>query len=153
LAKYRAFISYSHADKTWADWLHRALERYRIPRGPVGVTSAAGTVPSRIAPVFLDRVELAASTGMMCASASALYAWGQRNAAVQAQSRLLIQSAVQHLNDSNVAGAQDTLLEVLTNPRFARRHTPAAISVFQEIRAAVKGEATVLPDHPKFGLC
>jgi hypothetical protein len=23
---YRAFISYSHRDKAWADWLHKALE-------------------------------------------------------------------------------------------------------------------------------
>ena len=28
---YRAFISYSHADKAWADWLHKALETYRVP--------------------------------------------------------------------------------------------------------------------------
>jgi hypothetical protein len=28
---YQAFISYSHADQTAATWLHRTLERYRIP--------------------------------------------------------------------------------------------------------------------------
>jgi len=282
--RYWSFISYSHADRAWADWLHKSLERYRIPRRLVGVTIASGPVPSRIAPVFLDRVELAATTdldatiaealrssrslivicspaatrsprvtqeielfgglksgrllclivagrpnaeerggsaaeecfplplrgsphvgttdsaiplaadvrpgkggrqeallklvagilnvnldqlrqrdsqrrrlwwvaataicltGMMCASALALYAWGQRNAAVQAESGLLIQSAAQHLNDSNVAGAQDTILEVLTNPRFAERHTPTAISVFQEIRAA-DAQIAVLSGH------
>ena len=26
--RYRAFISYSHRDSGWADWLHRALESY-----------------------------------------------------------------------------------------------------------------------------
>jgi hypothetical protein len=24
--RYRAFISYSHRDKSWAGWLHKALE-------------------------------------------------------------------------------------------------------------------------------
>ncbi|HSH95164.1 MAG TPA: hypothetical protein VK968_13515 [Roseimicrobium sp.] len=34
--RYTAFISYRHADNTqegrrWAEWLHRALERYVVP--------------------------------------------------------------------------------------------------------------------------
>ena len=29
--KYRAFISYSHKDKTFAKWLHRKIENYKIP--------------------------------------------------------------------------------------------------------------------------
>jgi eukaryotic-like serine/threonine-protein kinase len=62
--RYWAFISYSHADRAWADWLHKALERYRIPRRLVGITTSMGRVPSRIAPVFLDRVDLAASTDL-----------------------------------------------------------------------------------------
>ena len=33
---YRAFISYSHADKAWADWLHKALDMYRVPSRLVG---------------------------------------------------------------------------------------------------------------------
>ena len=27
--KYWAFISYSHQDKKWGDWLHKALEKYK----------------------------------------------------------------------------------------------------------------------------
>lgn len=34
--KYRAFISYSHADTSWAQWLHRGLEGFRIDKGLVG---------------------------------------------------------------------------------------------------------------------
>jgi WD40 repeat protein len=30
--RYRAFISYSHADHGWWTWLHRGLERYRAPK-------------------------------------------------------------------------------------------------------------------------
>jgi|GEM_PF-3593266 len=49
--KYRAFISYSHKDKKWGRWLHRALERYRAPRG---MTDRPGS----IRPVFRDDEEL-----------------------------------------------------------------------------------------------
>jgi hypothetical protein len=56
--------------------------------------------------------------------------------ALQAQSRLLTQAAAQRLKDYDLAGAQDIILEVLTNPAFAQAHTPEAISVFQDIRAA-----------------
>jgi tetratricopeptide (TPR) repeat protein len=58
---YWAFLSYSHSDRKWADWLHRALEHYRVPKGLVGRTTSAGPVPERLAPVFRDREELAAS--------------------------------------------------------------------------------------------
>ena len=30
--RYRAFISYSHQDKSWAGGLHKALETYAIPK-------------------------------------------------------------------------------------------------------------------------
>jgi len=56
--------------------------------------------------------------------------------ALQAQSRLLVQAAAQRLKDSDVGGAQDIILEVLTNRKFERSHTSAALSVFQDIRAA-----------------
>ncbi|WP_266180868.1 TIR domain-containing protein [Dyella humicola] len=62
--RYRAFISYSHQDKTWADWLHKALETYRVPSRLVGKITAAGTIPRRLAPVFRDRDELASATDL-----------------------------------------------------------------------------------------
>src|SRR6185312_1857372 len=58
---YRAFISYSHRDKAWADWLHKALETYRVPSRLVGTTTAHGTIPRRLIPVFRDREELSSS--------------------------------------------------------------------------------------------
>jgi tetratricopeptide (TPR) repeat protein len=58
---YRAFISYSHRDKAWADWLHRSLETYRVPSRLVGTTTAHGTIPRRLNPVFRDREELASA--------------------------------------------------------------------------------------------
>lgn len=62
--KYRAFISYSHADEKWAAWLHRALETYRIPARLVGKPAEFGPVPRRIAPIFRDREELASATSL-----------------------------------------------------------------------------------------
>ena len=43
--KYRAFISYSHADEEWAKWLHKALETYRVPKRLVGRETEFGPVP------------------------------------------------------------------------------------------------------------
>ncbi|MEQ1541394.1 MAG: toll/interleukin-1 receptor domain-containing protein [Novosphingobium sp.] len=51
--RYRAFVSYSHTDGGFARWLHRRLEGFRLP-------AAAAGERDRLAPVFLDRAELAA---------------------------------------------------------------------------------------------
>ena len=59
--RYKAFISYSHADQKWATWLHRSLESYRFP-DPV---RAKHHLPDRsLAPVFRDREELASSSDL-----------------------------------------------------------------------------------------
>lgn len=70
--RYRAFISYSHRDAAWADWLHRAVERYRVPRALVGRQTAQGIVPARLMPLFRDREELAASTDLSAVITAAL---------------------------------------------------------------------------------
>ncbi len=62
--KYWAFISYSHRDKRWGDWLHRALETYRVPKRLVGTEGRDGPVPRRIYPVFRDREELPTATDL-----------------------------------------------------------------------------------------
>lgn len=61
---YRAFISYSHADKAWADWLHKVLETYRVPSRLVGKETAAGIIPRRLNPIFRDRDELASAVDL-----------------------------------------------------------------------------------------
>ena len=63
-SKYWAFISYSHSDERWARQLHRAIERYSIPRALVGTTTAAGVVPKRLFPVFRDSEELSSSASL-----------------------------------------------------------------------------------------
>jgi tetratricopeptide (TPR) repeat protein len=72
--RYRAFISYSHHDERWATWLHRSMERYRVPRRLVGRQTEAGTVPARVAPVFRDREELPSATDLSQVVGAALEA-------------------------------------------------------------------------------
>jgi WD40 repeat protein/TPR repeat protein len=68
---------------------------------------------------------------------------------LKAQARLLTEAAALRLKDRDLPGAQGIILEVLTNPRFAQGHTPAAISVFQEVRAA-DAEIAVLSGDTDF---
>lgn len=63
-SKYWAFISYSHKDKEWADWLHKSLESYRVPRRLVGRLARDATIPKRLYPVFRDREELPSSSDL-----------------------------------------------------------------------------------------
>ena len=62
--KYWAFISYSHRDTRWADWLHKSLESYRPPKELVGTMGPRGVVPKRLSPVFRDREELPSATDL-----------------------------------------------------------------------------------------
>jgi tetratricopeptide (TPR) repeat protein len=59
--RYYAFLSYSHRDKELADWLHRELERFRVPHSLAGRLTANGVVPKRLTPIFRDQQELAAA--------------------------------------------------------------------------------------------
>jgi tetratricopeptide (TPR) repeat protein len=59
--KYRAFISYSHADTAEAKWLHRALETFRINKDLVGRETEAGPIPKALRPIFRDRDEFTAA--------------------------------------------------------------------------------------------
>jgi outer membrane protein assembly factor BamB len=62
--KYWAFISYSHVDRKWGDWLHRALETYRPPRGLIGKPGRDGVVRRKNPPIFRDREELPSSANL-----------------------------------------------------------------------------------------
>lgn len=63
-ARYRAFISYSHADATAGRRLHRRLERYVVPKRLVGRTTTRGPVPRRLGPIFRDREDLPAADSL-----------------------------------------------------------------------------------------
>lgn len=59
--RYKAFISYSHADRAQATWLQRALESYRTPKA---LRRARPDLPDRLYPLFRDSDELASSTDL-----------------------------------------------------------------------------------------
>ena len=62
--RYYAFLSYSHKDKELADWLHRELERFRVPSSLAGKLTANGVVPRRLTPVFRDEHDLSAGADL-----------------------------------------------------------------------------------------
>jgi tetratricopeptide (TPR) repeat protein len=64
--RYKAFISYSWADKAWGEWLHRTLETYRAPKGVADGRS--------LHPIFKDREEEAAGGSVGAAIEAALAA-------------------------------------------------------------------------------
>jgi len=59
--RYMAFLSYSHQDAETAEWLHEALEEFKVPRRLIGQLTELGAVPKKLTPIFRDRHELAAA--------------------------------------------------------------------------------------------
>lgn len=70
--QYWAFLSYSHRDRQWAEWLHRGLENYRVPKSLIGSETASGPVTPRLTPIFCDREELAAADDLTAEIRTAL---------------------------------------------------------------------------------
>lgn len=55
--RYRAFLSYAHADTAWAKWLHGRLEGFRVDKDLAGRATPLGPMPKTLRPIFLDRDE------------------------------------------------------------------------------------------------
>lgn len=71
-ARFRAFVSYSHADAAAARRLQRRLETYRVPRRLAGRVPGIGAGEGRVGPVFRDREDLPASADLSEAVKEAL---------------------------------------------------------------------------------
>ncbi|MFO1401070.1 MAG: toll/interleukin-1 receptor domain-containing protein [Steroidobacteraceae bacterium] len=69
--RYAAFISYSHHDRRWARWLHRAIETYRVPAALQPAPGRDGRA-APLRPIFLDREELSSSADLGAAVRTAL---------------------------------------------------------------------------------
>ena len=66
---YAAFISYSHRDRRWAEWLHRKIEGFRPPKD----LNAGAVAPlAALRPVFIDRAELPSSADLVATVRAAL---------------------------------------------------------------------------------
>ena len=152
--KYWAFISYSHADRAWAEWLHHALETYRVPSRLVGSEDRVDKIPSRLIPVFRDRDELATSTDL-----------GDRLRNALAHSRFLLvicspdAAASRWVNEEircfQVLGRSDRVLPLIVagEPSAATSglgQSPAADCFPSALRFQVdgSGELTALPAVP-----
>src|SRR5262245_15364151 len=72
--KYRAFLSYSHRDKTWAQWLHTELENYRLDADLIGRDTPFGRVPKTLRPIFRDREDFSAGHSLTEQTLAALEA-------------------------------------------------------------------------------
>jgi eukaryotic-like serine/threonine-protein kinase len=70
--RFRAFISYSHKDRPWAEWLHTALEGHRVDRDLVGRQTPVGPVPKTLRPIFRDREDFAGGPSLKDATLNAL---------------------------------------------------------------------------------
>lgn len=70
--KYRAFISYAHADMRWGKWLHRSLESFHIDADLVGRATPMGAVPNTLRPIFRDRDEFVSGQTLTEATIAAL---------------------------------------------------------------------------------
>jgi formylglycine-generating enzyme required for sulfatase activity len=62
--KYRAFLSYSHADTSVAKRVHGRLEGFRIDKDLVGRATPSGPVPETLRPIFRDRLEFDAGSSL-----------------------------------------------------------------------------------------
>jgi len=70
---FRAFLSYSHADKAAAQRFHRKLESYRLP-GHLRQADACSGADGRIGKIFRDREDLPAATDLSVSVQHALAA-------------------------------------------------------------------------------
>lgn len=62
--KYRAFLSYSHADTGVAMRVHRRLEGFHIDKVLVGRVTPTGPIPKALQPIFRDRNDFDAGSSL-----------------------------------------------------------------------------------------
>ena len=70
--KYRAFLSYSHADTGTALRVHSRLESFHIDKELVGRVTPAGPIPKALRPIFRDRNDFDAGASLGAETAAAL---------------------------------------------------------------------------------
>jgi hypothetical protein len=137
--KYKAFISYSHADETWASRLHKELEAYSIPKRLVGQETEHGVIPRRLSPIFRDREELPSATDL-----------GQKVEAALAQSDSLIV-----ICSPNAARSRWVNEEILTYKRLGKGSRIFSLIIDGEPHAssrAESGQQECFPEALRFEL-
>ncbi len=69
---YPAFLSYSHKDNRWAQWLHKRLEDFALGADLIGRETELGPVPKLLRPIFRDRDEFTPGQSLTDATIAAL---------------------------------------------------------------------------------
>jgi hypothetical protein len=62
--KYRAFLSYSHADTGTALRVHRRLEGFHIDKDLIDRVTLTGAIPKALRPIFRDRNDFDAGASL-----------------------------------------------------------------------------------------
>jgi tetratricopeptide (TPR) repeat protein len=154
--RYRAFISYSHADTKWANWLHGRLESFRIDRDLIGRQTAVGLIPKTLRPIFRDRDDFTAGHSLSeqtlaaLDASAALIVLGSPDAAkshyVNEEVRLF-----QHRAQDGAARGDERLQKALdllkaNKPQDAE---PLFQTVAEEKAARVRADTARLEKHSK----
>lgn len=149
--RYKAFISYRHADnqeqdREWASWLHTRLETWQIPPELIGKINGRGErIPESLYPVFRDEQSLPADADL----ASGLqYAIEQSGVLVVLCSPRSVQSKYveQEIQHFQRLGRQDRIIGAILDgePNASRDPAKAGTECFPEpLRRIVTGEGVV----------
>ena len=153
--KYKAFISYSHANnqgegRKWADWLHHALETYEIPEDLIGQKNQFDQeIPRQLFPVFQDEKELSASSNLNTALTNALdnseyliYLSSPRSA-----KSIYVRDEIRHFKKTGKT-KQIIALILSGEPEYGDEQTDAQCFP-DELRYNVDAEGNVLYDQPE----
>jgi tetratricopeptide (TPR) repeat protein len=74
--RYRAFLSYAHADRGWGRWLHGRLEQFRLDADLAARATLAGPVDkagrAKLLPIFIDRGNFSGGQHLTDATIAAL---------------------------------------------------------------------------------
>lgn len=134
--QYFAFISYSHRDKKWGDWLHKSLETYKVPKALIRTKGRDGEVPKRLFPIFRDREELPTSSDL----------GSNINTALEASRYLIV------ICSPNSAQSQWVNEEILAWKRLGKEDRILCLIVDGEPNATDKGQPDdeCFPESLKF---
>ena len=144
--KYRAFLSYAHADTRWAKWLHGQLEGFRIDKDLKGRATPMGPVPRTLRPIFRDREDFSGGHSLNDATIAAL----DQSAAHEAFQQGVIVGDFERAEvidaeidrPAGVELAAEAALEA-GNGRGTERHSAPIRKVVREIRMSVVPENAV----------
>ena len=153
--KYKAFISYSHANnqgegRKWADWLHHTLETYEIPDDLIGQKNQSGEeIPRQLFPVFQDEKELSASSNLNRALTDALdnsehliYLSSPRSA-----KSIYVRDEIRHFKKTGKAKRIIALI-LSGEPEYGDENTEAQCFP-DELRYNIDEQGRVLYDQPE----